>query len=129
MDYRAKDHNKLPLKVSIKWRNLEQEYYMLTATTKSNSCALYYQDTSTNILQLPLLLLRGKIIEQLDTTTKQQCWSSPQLYLINDIISTKKPKTCNRLKILFSYCHFSGLDTYPQTLNFSQNSFYSSYKI
>lgn len=67
MDYSTKDHNKLPLKGSSKWRNLEQEYNTFTATTKSNSCALYYQDTSKSILQLPLVELRGKVVEQSDT--------------------------------------------------------------
>lgn len=50
------------------------------------------------------------------------------MYLISYITSTKKPKPVNRLKILFSCCHFDGLDTYAK-LNFSQNCFYSPYKI
>lgn len=51
------------------------------------------------------------------------------MYLINNSTSTKKPKSFNRLNLLFSCCHFSGLATYRQTSSFSQNSFYSSYKI
>lgn len=64
---------------------------MLTVTVKSNSCVLYYQDTSTNTLQLALVPLKGKNIDQTDTTAQQQCSSLTQVYLISSITSTKTP--------------------------------------
>lgn len=78
---------------------------MLTATIKSNSCVLYYWDTATNILQLPLVQLRGKNVEQLrhyHITTALESYigvSNKQYYFCY--------KPCNRLKTLFSCCHFS----------------------
>lgn len=124
MDYRAKDYYKLPLKVSSKWRNLEHAH---SNYQKQQLCSVlsghiykYFAITSSLAKREDHRTIRHYHVTVMEP---------PQMYLISNSTSTKKPKSFNRLKILFSCCHFSGLDTYPQTFNSSQNSFYSSYKI